>query len=280
MDKVKAKNFIIIVLLIMDAILLALIGADLARSASSSRAALEGAVSVLAENGISVSENLSFDAGPVNVYTTSRDEQLERQHVNALLGESEYVDLGGSIITYYALDGSGEATFRGVGGIQVRLGGWTAGEGFNAENEARQMASELGIEVLTGSGTAQVNVNEEGGGTVVLFCAHEGVLIANCRLVFTFGDGSVVIEGTRPLDTVTSAVEADPLDAPTALMRFLELLRERGQVCSEISSASLAYYFTATAAGDGTLEPVWRIITDTGDFYLNAVTGAAVKNVG
>ena len=280
MDKVKAKNFIIIVLLIMDAILLALIGADLARSASSSRAALEGAVSVLAENGISVSENLSFDAGPVNVYTTSRDEQLERQHVNALLGESEYVDLGGSIITYYALDGSGEATFRGVGGIQVRLGGWTAGEDFNAENEARQMASELGIEVLTGSGTAQVNVNEEGGGTVVLFCAHEGVLIANCRLVFTFGDGSVVIEGTRPLDTVTSAVEADPLDAPTALMRFLELLRERGQVCSEISSASLAYYFTATAAGDGTLEPVWRIITDTGDFYLNAVTGAAVENVG
>lgn len=98
------------------------------------------------------------------------------------------------------------------------------------------MAAALGIEVLTGSGTAQVNVNESGRGTVVLFCAHEGVLIINCRLIFTFDGSSVVIEGTRPLDTVTSGAEVDVLDAPTVLMRFLEHLRELGQVCSQISS--------------------------------------------
>lgn len=279
MDKFKAKNFIIIVLLLMDAILLALIGADMARSASSQRAALEGAVDVLEENGISVAGEMELPEGPVYVYSTARDEQLERQHVDALLGESEYTDLGGSIITYYALDGSGEATFRGVGGIQVRLGGRSAGDVPDAEAEARQMAADLGIEVLSGSGTAQVNMSGDGG-SVVLFCAHEGVLIANCRLVFTFGGDSVVIEGTRPLDTVSPSGEAELLDAPTSLMRFLELLRERGQVCSEIRSFTLAYFFTATAAGDGTLEPVWRIVTDTGDFYLNAITGASVDNVG
>ena len=90
MDKFKAKNFIIIVLLLMDAILLALIGADMARSASSQRAALEGAVDVLEENGISVAGEMELPEGPVYVYSTARDERLERQHVDALLGESEY----------------------------------------------------------------------------------------------------------------------------------------------------------------------------------------------
>ena len=168
MDKFKAKNFIIIVLLLMDAILLALIGADMARSASSRRAALEGAVDVLEENGISVAGEMELPEGPVYVYSTARDERLERQHVDALLGESEYTDLGGSIITYYALDGSGEATFRGVGGIQVRLGGRSAGDVADAEAEARQMAADLGIEVLSGSGTAQVNCRLNGNPTLPL----------------------------------------------------------------------------------------------------------------
>lgn len=275
MDTVKAKNFIIIVLLLMDGILLALFGADMVRAGSAESSALEGAIEVLNENGISVSEEIDFIHGAMSVYTTARDEQLERQHVTALMGESEYSDQGGSIIAYSALDGGGEATFRGVGGIQALLRNWSAPAEFDAEAEARSMAAALGIEVLTGSGTAQVNVNESGRGTVVLFCAHEGVLIINCRLIFTFDGSSVVIEGTRPLDTVTSGAEVDVLDAPTVLMRFLEHLRELGQVCSQISSADMAYYFTATAAGDGTLQPVWRISTDTGVFYLNAVTGAA-----
>lgn len=279
MDTVKAKNFIIIVLLLMDGILLALFAADSVRAGTAESTALTGAIEVLNESGISVSESIDFSHGAMSVYSTARDEQLERQHVTALMGESEYSDQGGSIITYSAVDGGGEATFRGVGGIQVQLMDWSPGEDFDAEAAAREMAADLGIEVLTGNGTAQVNVNENGRGTVVLFCAHEGVLIINCRLIFTFDEPSIIIEGTRPLDTVVSGTAVDVLDAPTVLMRFLEHIRELGQVCSQISSADIAYYFTATAAGDGTLQPVWRISTDTGTFYLNAVTGAAEENI-
>lgn len=126
MDTVKAKNFIIIVLLLMDGILLALFGADMVRAGSAESSALEGAIEVLNENGISVSEEIDFTHGAMSVYTTARDEQLERQHVTALMGESEYSDQGGSIIAYSALDGGGEATFRGVGGIQALLRNWSA----------------------------------------------------------------------------------------------------------------------------------------------------------
>ena len=114
MDTVKAKNFIIIVLLLMDGILLALFGADMVRAGSAESSALEGAIEVLNENGISVSEEIDFTHGAMSVYTTARDEQLERQHVTALMGESEYSDQGGSIIAYSALDGGGDELTLGV----------------------------------------------------------------------------------------------------------------------------------------------------------------------
>lgn len=275
MDTIKAKNFIIIVLLVMNLLLLIAVFWDIARSDDAENTALSGALEVLNQNGISVAEGVDFSYGEVSAFTTARNEGLEQQHVVALIGESTSSDQGGSIIRYTSLDGYSEATFRGVGGIQVQILNYNAGEDFDAESEARRMASALGVEVLQGSGSAQVNVTD-GKGTVVLFCAHEGVLIINCRLVFTFSEDSVIIEGTRPLDTVTSETPTDVLDAPTIIMRFLTLLRERGQVCSEISGAELAYNFTATAAGDGTLWPVWRIITDTGEFCLDAVTGVDV----
>ena len=90
-----------------------------------------------------------------------------------------------------------------------------------------------------------------------------------------------LVELLRP-DTIQLGLQhLHPAQGPVAPpLRFLELLRERGQVCSQIRSFTLAYFFTATAAGDGTLEPVWRIVTETGDFYLNAITGASVDNVG
>ena len=65
----------------------------------------------------------------------------------------------------------------------------------------------------------------------------------------------------------------DTLDVPTVLMRFLALVLDSGRVCSSLDSLELCYSMTATAAGDGSLVPVWRITTDTGEYYKNAVSG-------
>ena len=60
---------------------------------------------------------------------------------------------------------------------------------------------------------------------------------------------------------------------PKALMRFLGLTREKGHICSELRGLELCYAFSASASGEGSLTPAWLIVTDTGEFYINAITG-------
>ena len=82
-----------------------------------------------------------------------------------------------------------------------------------------------------------------------------------------------MVLGTRVLDSVVNESGMDTLDVPTVLMRFLALVLDSGRVCSSLDSLELCYSMTATAAGDGSLVPVWRITTDTGEYYINAVSG-------
>ena len=60
---------------------------------------------------------------------------------------------------------------------------------------------------------------------------------------------------------------------PTALKRVLGLTREKGHICSELRGLELCYAFSASASGEGSLTPTWLIVTDTGEFYINAITG-------
>ena len=46
-----------------------------------------------------------------------------------------------------------------------------------------------------------------------------------------------------------------------------------GVICSELRGLELCYAFSASASGEGSLTPIWRVVTDTGEFYINAVTG-------
>ena len=54
MDSIKVKNFIIVVLLIVNAILLSVFISDTVRERSRTDSAIDGAVALLAENGITV----------------------------------------------------------------------------------------------------------------------------------------------------------------------------------------------------------------------------------
>ena len=55
MNSVKVKNFIILVLLLVNAVLLSVFVTDYARERELAGAAVEGAAALLEENGISVS---------------------------------------------------------------------------------------------------------------------------------------------------------------------------------------------------------------------------------
>ena len=270
MDSIKVKNFIIAVLLIVNAILLSVFVADSLREREMASSAIDGAVELLGKNGIEVGDGVDLSARQLETLLVERDTSVEAQAVSKLLGNAVPSDQGGNILLYFG--SKGEARFSGTGGVEMNL---RAGE-FNASDplsEARSFASSLGLDTMPEPVSYNVDPDTLEG-TLELCCAWDGVRIVNCTISFTFANGGLIgVFGTRLLDNVTQGQQESTIDEPTVLMRFLELVLKGGRVCSSLDELELCYTMRSNAAGEGELIPVWRIATDTGEFYINAVTG-------
>ena len=272
MDSIKAKNFIILVLVIVNTVLLAVILTDSARGTELRREAVEGAVQLLSEYGISVSDDAQLGERSLSVYTVTRSEESERATAEALLGEVSMTDRGGGIM-YYSSP-LGEMTFRATGGVDLQYYGITAPKSDDPEKTALEMAKKLGVTVQNSEDSVSVSVKEDDSTVVEVCCSFMGAQVVNCRLSFTFKYGKLLsLSGTRPLSEVTSESMTNVIDVPTVLMRFIELTQEKGHVCSVLEQLELCFLQSSSASGGGSLSPVWRISTDTGDFYINAQTG-------
>lgn len=270
MDSIKVKNFIIIVLLIVNAVLFSVFVLDTVREGGMAGDAVDGAVAILAENGITVAEGAGLDEQSLPVVAMRRDTGLERDKVEKVLGSVNVTDEGGNILRYSSE--KGEANFRGTGSFEMLVYDYGRASS-DPETTALRFAADLGLEAGRGGLVSDIDP-ESLDGTVELTCAAGGARVANCVLSFTFGGGEIkMVLGTRVLDTVVSESYSDTLDVPTVLMRFLALVLDGGRICSSVDSLELCYSMRANAAGEAELIPVWRIATDTGDFYINAVTG-------
>ena len=270
MDSVKVKNFIILVLLIVNAILLSVFVSDAVREGARSGAAVDGAVALLAENGIQVSEDVDLGERSLPLMTITRDAAREAQMAGAVLGDASITDAGGNILLYFG--SRGEASFRGTGGLEMNI---HSGEYVSRDvlDLARSFAADMGLETVEDP----VGWNMDSStlqGTLELCCSYEGVPVENCVLSFTFAGGDLLgVYGTRVLDSAEPAQSESSVDVPTVLMRFLQLVLDGGHVCSSLESLELCYNMRANAAGEGQLIPIWRIETDTGSFFINALTG-------
>ena len=270
MNSVKVKNFIILVLLLVNAVLLSVFVTDYARERELAGAAVEGAAALLEENGISVSPDADLSYRSRAALTATRRLPSEAEKAAALLGDCSVSDEGGNILVYTGE--RGQAKFRGTGSFEILIYS-AAFYGRDPLEQARSVAESLGLE--TAREPLSMELDEANGdGSIVLACTVDGAEVLNCRLSFTMVGGNVrMVMGTRVLDDIAEGGAEDGLDVPTVLMRFLSIVRERGHVCSELTGLELCYAMNANVAGEGELTPVWRIDTDTGSFYINAVTG-------
>lgn len=270
MDQIKVKNFIILVLLIVNAVLACVFATDVLRERALAAEATSGVVELLAERGISVGENVDLTERTLTSLTVSRNTDEELSKVTKVIGTSEMSDQGGNIRLYFA--SGGEAGLRGTGRVEmnIRRGAYGSGEPLEtAEQFMRDFGMEAAGEPVSNSIDPETNE-----GTLTLECAYNGTSVVNCTLTFTFAEGELVgVYGTRVLDSISSGRQLATIDVPTVLMRFVALLREQNRVCSSLDALELCYHMSVNAAGEGELVPVWRIVTDTGEFYINAVTG-------
>ena len=83
----------------------------------------------------------------------------------------------------------------------------------------------------------------------------------------------IAVRGTLLPKSGTAAPGGQPLSAAGALGAFQRMRRENAAVASTVTDTRLCYELQ-TSGGAMSLAPVWRIVTDTEDYYVNCFTGA------
>lgn len=269
----KLKNLIILILLTVNGFLLVLVGIRWEESVRYERSALEQTVQVLERGGIQVDVEAVAAADGLAPMTVERDVEREARLAGVLLDEEVQGDnRGGGLYLYRG--GLGEVSLRSGGGLSaefLRNDHWKTDR---PEDHAAALLKKLGVE---GALTEQGN---EGENVVLRFTqSWNGVPVFSCEVEFVYRDGYLTtLRGALLMAADGTAEAGQALTLPTALMRFSEELGITGDVCSAIRSMEPGYRGTAQSlSGGARLTPVWLVVTDTANYYLDCVTGALTR---
>jgi hypothetical protein len=191
-----------------------------------------------------------------------------------LLGNTSEVNEGGNIYIYSG-DKGGRAKFSG-GEFDITLPPGHYPSGGDALKAATQILKTLQIEAvsITSGGSA-------GNETVVAVCAINHQPVFNCRVVLIFNDGSLVgLSGKLAVDVQPTTDKKDMSSPATALMIFLSGVKSGTITCTRIDAVQPGYVLTETSVpGKGSLQPAWRIDTESGIFTVNTVTAKIEQSI-
>ena len=269
MDSSRLKTIAILILLALNLCFLAIIGLNRYEAGRAGQEEKRELGELFASAGISVDAEVLPDAETPRVLLLSRDTEAEKNLVTALLGEAEQTDQGGNIYSYE--NERGRALFRGSGEFELFLARLDGAE--EPARAARSLLKTLGVETF---GPAEET--EEDGARVFRFtCAWEGkeILNASVRLA-VYGDGSALLSGRRINGQVQQFAGETGLGSSTVLLAFLEAVRSGGLVCGRIERVERCWLLTSASSGNG-LSPVWRVVTDGGEYRLDGVSGAIIN---
>jgi len=265
MDTRKIENIIIIILALLNLFLLGVVLSDRAQAKESRRETEQTVSRMLRDNGISVSSNAVLIQDTPAVYTVVRDLEREAEQMDSLLKAPSKEDLGGSIL-FYRSD-RGQAVLRGTGETDILMTGNSVPIKGSREKTAEKFFADAQIETVPAP-------QPEDGESIACYCTWNGIPVYNARLIVDFsGDSLYMAGGTLLFNKETASTTDGVMDAVSALMRFVEITRSEGFICSSLDSLTPGYLMSVTVSGESTLTPVWHIITDTGELYVNAISG-------
>lgn len=271
MSASKIKNIVIIVLLLFNAILLAVFAFDRAEASRSKAAEIAALTEVMGEWGIDIADDIDFDVAAPVPCTVLRDMDADDRLIGKVIDHSYREDLGGNVFFYSSE--TGQAVLRGTGEIDLIFH-----EDFPdiSDDTARSLAKYMkrcGVEL---SAEHAEFPKDKNGGSVLIPCSYNGSCVYNSKLSFTVSDGSLMmINGTRVFAGEAKVRQEELIDSVSAVMLFLEYVRSDGYICSRINGLESGYFMNVAVSGESSLRPVWRISTDTGVVYINAVSGKA-----
>lgn len=267
MEGRKIKNIVILILLMVNGFLLFLVVGQQVKVRQYQRSALTRASQVLERNGITLADGLpgraSADLQPLSV---TRDPQAEADLAQTLLGDfSQSIDRGGGVFVYNGTRGSGQ--FLASGDFSITLNDCPLDGKTPADHAEAQLVS------LSISAELTEERSDEDGSTLVFRQLLGNTPLYSSLITFRYDDSRLLCVSGNLLTGSTAAESAQLLDVPTVLIRFLDGILTRGDVCSAVNGMRLGYRASQSFGSGIQLTPVWLVSTNVSDYYLNALTG-------
>lgn len=265
MDRGKIKNWILLVLLLLDLALGALLLAGATEQASYRKLGEESLFEVLRQRGLTPGEALELPESSPGSWHLERSLQAEETLASRLLGAVTAQNQGGNIYTYTGENGS--ASFRGTGEFEIQFTD-PLEPGGNPRRLVLQTLESLGLDARE----EDLSVRDTAEGEVyTALCRWQEALVWNCRVRFTFTEAGLAwISGQRLFDTAGEET-AGAYSANTAVLCFLD--SEYAGMAGTLEAILPGYTMSVPMSGSCTLQPVWVLQTDAGYFQVNAVTG-------
>lgn len=270
MESAKLKNIAILILLLTNVCLLLFSMQRQYRETALQEQALEESVQFLTDQGIETDLPSVPDAGLLEPQTMDRDLDAERRLAQTLLGEDlKKEDTGAEV--YRWSSAKGYVQFRSSGAV---LGEFAPGafplEGDGAKG-CLSLLESLGLEA---------ELAAQSGNTLTFRQLRENVPLYSQQIVMTVTDGSLTgLEARQQLaGTPVPDGSRKTVSSASALISFLNGVRNLGDVCSRITGITAGYEGTVPLSGPMLLTPVWSVETDTGSYRLDLVSGELVRS--
>ena len=266
----KLKNLVILILLLCNVFLLFLVIPGRYQAQKQRNALREELVNLYAGYGLSLPDGPLPEGQDLYRLEAQYDSEVALTAARALLGEQVLVESdSGSYQTTYIAE-TGKCTIR-RGSLTASLTGGSA-VGGNLRVATEQLLAQMDFSVAS----MTTPVLDGTKNSITARQSIAGATVFSCELTFTYENGvlKTVSGGYCPANKTLTAIGTDTsISCADALVAFLNSMEETGWVGSAITGIEQGYLL-AESAGASTVQliPVWRLDTDTGEFYVHGIT--------
>ena len=265
METWRLKNITILILLLLNAFLLALLFHFRLQQAGSRQRLRQELRALYAGSAVALpEEDRVLEAAAPAALSLERDLEYEARLAAYLLGEeAEGEHQGGGIYTYHA--GTGTVQFRSNGAFDYL----PAGRVVTSPAEfCRELCRAFGYE------EAESTMGATASGSFTALRSVSGVTVYNAALSALFEGGRLVsLTGSCLSLKESTALPSSRFTAVDALVKFLDFRNGSGVVCSAVSDVQPVYELQVTGSQPLGLAVKWQIVTDTYLYYVDCSTG-------
>lgn len=268
MDSRKLERILLLILLLLNVFLLAVVLSDSAQARRSNAETVAALAAMLEENGITARDGAIRILPAPAKCTLTRNMAQEQRFMTQMIGANQIIDQGGNI--YYYSGPKGQAVLRGSGEMDTLFENGAVSWRGGTERTALRLLKNCGVRAVA------VQDTKKETDVALLNPTLDGIPVYNATLRFQFLEGRLyMLTGTRIFDSMEKQESDGLMDSVSVLIRFMEIVRNEGYICSRIESLSPGYIQAVTRSGVAELTPVWRIETDAGALIIDAESGKA-----